>query len=240
MIGWLAKRSRPLARDQRGAVAVEYALILPVLLLFSFGILEVSLCMFSLVTLEGGLKQASRFGITSQLPSDADIAALPAGAIPSAFAGSDNRTKMIMAILNQSTVDLIDLNTATISTQVFTSFSAASTGEPFTDVNGNGRWDPPGTPGVPATGEPFSDTNCNGSYDGPGASSGGAGAAGNVGAPNNIVVYTVNYNWKILTPMVGRFLGQPDPSRPGKYMIPMSAQMVVKNEPNVSGSSFCK
>jgi Flp pilus assembly protein TadG len=231
MIGWLAKRSRPLARDQRGAVAVEYALILPVLLLFSFGILEVSLCMFSLVTLEGGLKQASRFGITSQLPSDAAIAALPAGAVPSAFAGSDNRTKMIMAILNQSTVDLIDLNTATISTQVFTSFSAASTGEPFTDSNNDGIWE---------SGEPFSDTNCNGVRDGPGASSGGAGAAGNVGAPNNIVVYTVNYNWKILTPIVGQFLGQPDPSRPGKYMIPMSAQMVVKNEPNVSGSSFCK
>jgi Flp pilus assembly protein TadG len=200
------------------------------MLLFSFGILEVSLCMASLVTLEGGLKQASRFGITSQLPSDADVAAVQAY-IPTAFSGADNRTKMIMAILNQNTLDLIDLNTATISTQTFTSFSATSNGEPFTDTNNNGQWDP---------GESFSDTNCNGVRDGPGASGGGAGAAGSAGGAGDIVVYTVSYNWKILTPMVGPFLGQPDPSRAGRYMIPMKAQMVVKNEPAVSGSTFCK
>jgi hypothetical protein len=40
--------------------------------------------------------------------------------------------------------------------------------------------------------------------------------------------------------MVGPFLGQPDPSRAGRYMIPIKAQMVVKNEPAVSGSTFCK
>jgi Flp pilus assembly protein TadG len=231
MVGWLAKKSRHFARDRKGAVAVEYALILPVLLLFSFGILEISLCMASLVTLEGGLKQASRFGITSQLPSDADIAALPAGSVPTAFAGSDNRTKMIMSILNRSTLNMIDLNSATITTQTFNSFSAASTGEPFTDTNNDGIWE---------AGESFSDTNCNGVRDGPGAASGGAGAAGDAGAQGSIVVYTVSYNWKIITPMVGPFLGVVDPTRPGKYMIPMSAQMVVKNEPAVSGSSFCK
>jgi len=232
MIGWLAKRSRRFARDRRGVVAIEYALLLPVLLLFSFGILEVSLCMASLVTLEGGLKQASRFGVTSQLPTDAQITD-PAIAplIPTAFSGSDNRTKMIMAILNQNTLNLIDLNTATITTQTFNSFSAASTGEPFTDTNNNGTWD---------AGESFSDTNCNGVRDGPGAASGGAGAAGDAGAAGAIVVYTVNYNWRILTPMVGPFLGQIDPSRPGHYMIPMAAKMVVKNEPSVSGSTFCK
>jgi Flp pilus assembly protein TadG len=128
-------------------------------------------------------------------------------------------------------LDLIDLNTATITTQTFTSFSAVANGEPYTDANLNGVWD---------AGESFSDTNCNGVRDGPGAASGGGGASGNVGTSGNIVVYTVNYNWKIITPMVGPYLGQVDPSRPGKYMIPMSAQMVVKNEPNLSGSSFCK
>ncbi|HVZ01791.1 MAG TPA: TadE/TadG family type IV pilus assembly protein [Dongiaceae bacterium] len=230
MIGWLAKRSRLFARDRRGAVAIEYALILPVLLMFSFGILEISLCMASLVTLEGGLKQASRFGITSQTPSDADVAAV-ADQVPTAFSGKDNRTKMIMAILNQNTLDLIDLNQATISTQTFDSFSAVGTGEPYADTNSNGQWD---------SGEPYSDTNCNGVRDGPGAASGGSGASGDTGVSGSIVVYTVNYNWQIITPIVGQFLGQPDPSRPGKYMIPMSAQMVVKNEPNVSGSSFCK
>ena len=230
MIGWLTKRSRLFARDRHGAVAIEFALLLPTLLLFSFGILEISLCMASLVTLEGGLKQASRFGITSSLPSDADVAAV-ASQIPTAFSGADNRTKMIMAILNQNTLNMIDLNTATISTQTFNSFSAVATGEPFTDANSNGQYD---------SGEPFSDTNCNGVRDGPGAASGGSGAAGDTGTSGAIVVYTVNYNWRIITPMVGKFLGQPDPGNAGRYIIPMAAQMVVKNEPSVSGSSFCK
>ncbi len=76
--------------------------------------------------------------------------------------------------------------------------------------------------------------NCNGVRDGPGAAGEGAGAAG------SIVVYTVNYNWKILTPIIGQWLGNPDPSKPGRYLIPMTASIVVKNEPDLSGSSFCK
>ncbi|MES1153276.1 MAG: TadE/TadG family type IV pilus assembly protein [Dongia sp.] len=234
MIGWLAKRSRPFVRDRRGAVAIEYALLLPVLLLFSFGILEVSLCMASLATLEGGLKQASRFGITSQTPDDnvfTDNGGALAAQVPTAFAGRDNRTKMIMAILNVNTLNLIDLNTADLKTQTFDSFSQIQTGEPFTDANNNGTWDP---------GESFSDTNCNKTRDGPGAKSGGSGAAADAGASGAIVVYTVTYNWRVITPIVGKFLGIPDPSRPGRYMIPMMARMVVKNEPNISGSSFCK
>ncbi len=56
----------------------------------------------------------------------------------------------------------------------------------------------------------------------------------------DIVVYTVNYNWKILTPIIGQLAGQARiPSTAGGYMIPMTASIVVKNEPNLSGSSFC-
>jgi hypothetical protein len=243
MIGWLANRSRLFARDRRGTVAIEYALILPVLLMFSFGIMEISLCMASLVTLEGGLKQASRFGITAQTPSDDDIAKV-ASEVPTKFNGRDNRTKMIMAILNQNTLNLIDLNddATDIKAQTFDSFSAVGTGEPFTDTNGDGIYQGPnsGVPGVPVTGEPFSDTNCNGVRDGPGAASGGSGDASDTGVSGSIVVYTVTYDWHILTPIVGQFLGEPDPKHAGKYIIPMSAQMVVKNEPNVSGNSFCR
>jgi hypothetical protein len=211
---------------------IEFALIFPLVLLITFGIMEISLCMVSLVTLEGGLKEASRYGITSQTPTAAQMTAIQSQ-IPTAFSGADDRTKQIMAILNQNTLDLIDLNTATISTQIFGSFSVVKNGEPYSDVNSNGQYDGPGSPGVPAAGEPFSDMNCNGVRDGPGSSSTGVGAAG------NIVVYTVTYNWRILTPMIGQYLGQPDPGRPGRYLIPMKASIVVKNEPNLSGSSFC-
>jgi hypothetical protein len=192
--------------------------------------MEISLCMASLVTLEGGLKEASRYGITSQSTAPPDI-----NKVPTAFkVGNDNRLMTIGYILNINTLDLIDLNTATITTAVYSSFSAVKDGEPFTDLNSNGVYDGPGSPGVPAAGEPYSDMNCNGSRDGAGASGVGVGGAG------NIVVYTVNYNWKILTPIIGQWLGKPDPQNAGRYMIPMGASIVVKNEPQLSGSTFCK
>jgi Flp pilus assembly protein TadG len=227
---------RRFARDSEGATMIEFAFIFPIVLFITFGIMEISLCMASLVTLEGGLKEASRYGITSQSTAPPD-----ANKVPTAFkVGNDNRLMSIGYILNQNTLDLIDLNQATITTQVYSSFSAVKDGEPFTDqpINGvlNGQYDGPGTAGLPdpVHGEPYSDTNCNGTRDGPGASGNGVGAAG------NIVVYTVNYNWNILTPIIGKWLGKPDPNHAGRYMIPMSASIVVKNEPNLSGSSFCK
>jgi Flp pilus assembly protein TadG len=230
MTGQFPVRLRRFARNGEGATIIEFALIFPLVLLITFGIMEISLCMASLVTLEGGLKEASRFGITSQTTAPPD-----ATKVPTAFkVGNDNRLMMIGYILNVNTLDLIDLNQATITTAVYSSFSAVKDGEPFNDLNGNGQYDGPGTAGVPAAGEPYSDMNCNGTRDGAGASSAGVGAAG------NIVVYTVNYNWKILTPIIGQFLGKPDPSSPGRFMIPMSASIVVKNEPQLSGSTFCK
>jgi Flp pilus assembly protein TadG len=214
-------RVRRFARQSDGATMIEFALIFPIVLMITFGIMEISLCMASLVTLEGGLKEASRYGITSQSDAPPD-----ATKVPTAFkVGNDNRLMTIGYILNQNTLDLIDLNAATITTQVYSSFSAVKDGEPYSDLNSNGVYN---------SGEPYSDTNCNGVRDGAGAASSGVGASG------NIVVYTVNYNWKILTPIIGQWLGKPDPSSPGRYMISMSSSIVVKNEPNLSGSSFCK
>lgn len=214
-------RLRRFARNGEGATMIEFALIFPIVLMITFGIMEISLCMASLVTLEGGLKEASRYGITSQSTPPPDM-----NKVPNAFkAGNDNRLMTIGYILNENTLDLIDLNQATITTSVFSSFSAIKDGEPYSDTNGNGQYN---------SGEPYSDMNCNGSRDGAGAAGSGVGAAG------NIVVYTVNYNWKILTPIIGQWLGNPDPGNPGRYLIPMAASIVVKNEPNLSGSSFCK
>ena len=209
---------------------IEFALIFPIVLMITFGIMEISLCMASLVTLEGGLKEASRYGITSQSTAPPDL-----NKVPTAFKiGNNNRLMTIGYILNEATLDLIDLNAATVTTSVYSSFSSIKDGEPYTDLNSNGAYDGPGAAGVPAAGEPYSDMNCNGTRDTAGSSSAGVGAAG------NIVVYTVNYNWKILTPIVGQWLGNPDPGNPGRYRIPMSASIVVKNEPALSGSTFCK
>jgi|SRR4051812_8384455 Flp pilus assembly protein TadG len=229
MTGQFSATLRRFARDSEGATIIEFALIFPIVLMITFGIMEISLCMASLVTLEGGLKEASRYGITSQSTAPPDI-----NKVPTAFkVGNDNRLMTIGYILNVNTLDLIDLDQATISTNVYSSFSAIQNGEPYVDQNGNGQYDPPGSASVPL-GESFSDMNCNGTRDGPGA------AGASVGAAGNIVVYTVNYNWKILTPIIGQWLGNPISGSPGRYQIPMKASIVVKNEPQFSGSSFCK
>ena len=234
MIRHIAQGFWRFRRDRNGAAAVEYALLLPVLLMFSFGILEVSLCMASLVTLEGGLKEASRYGITNIANGSLTNSQI-LNQVPDAFKQGtppDPRTMMIGFILNQNTLDLIDLNTATITTKVYDSFSVTKDGEPFVDKpDFPHAGDPPN--GVYDVGEPYADVNCNGTRDGPGSKGDGTGVAG------DIVVYTVNYNWTIMTPIIGKFLGQPDPKHPGKYIIPMGASIVVKNEPSLSGSSFC-
>jgi len=223
---------RRFARNSEGATIIEFAFIFPIVLMFTFGTMEISLYMASLVTLEGGLKEASRYGITSQNPGALTAAQL--ALVPTAFkANNDPREEMIGLVLNTYTLNLIDLDNATVTTQVFDSFSVVKDGEPYTDLNLNGQYDGPGSPGVPAAGEPYSDMNCNGVRNGPGASGTGAGAAG------SIVVYTIAYNWKVLTPFVGQYLGKTDPNNAGRFIIPMKASIVVKNEPQLSGSSFC-
>jgi len=241
MLGHFGARLKRFARNCEGATILEFALVLPAVLMISFGIMEISLCMASLVTLEGGLKQASRYGITSQAQADLDSAQLKQ--VPTYFRNDkDPRLEMIGLILNQHTLDLIDLDKARPTLKIYDSFSVIKNGEPYNDLadhpkpgdKPNGKYDGPGTPGFPAKGEPYSDMNCNGTRDGPGAKAEGA------GAPGDIVVYTVAYSWDILTPIIGKFLGEPDPDNPGHYRIPMTASIVVKNEPDLSGASFCK
>src|SRR5215475_14552406 len=124
MKGHFSIRLRRFLRQSEGATIVEFALIFPIVLMITFGIIEISLCMASLVTLEGGLKEASRYGITSQSTPPANI-----NKVPNAFkVGNDNRLMTIGYILNENTLDLIDLNQATITTNVYSSFSAVKDG----------------------------------------------------------------------------------------------------------------
>jgi Flp pilus assembly pilin Flp len=230
-----AARLRQFARDGEGATMIEFALVFPMMLLITMGIMEVSLYMAGLSTLEGGLREASRYGITSQTPTAAakpDLSKVP---VPFKTDPDDYRTQQIGLILRQHTLNLINLDDATVSTKTYDNFMLAKDGEPFNDLNGNGIYDGPGTPGVPAAGEPFQDIACpvgNGVWDGPKSTGTGVGAAG------AIVVYTITYNWRFFTPLIGKILGKPDPNNAGKYILPLSVTMVVKNEPSLSGSTF--
>jgi Flp pilus assembly pilin Flp len=250
MTGHFSTSFRRFARNSEGATMIEFALVFPLALMITFGIMEISLYMVSTATLEGGLKEASRYGITQQTVTQSQA---QLDAAPTPFkAGNDPRLEAIGLVLDQYTLNLIDLNNADVKLTIYDSFSAVKDGEPYTDLPDiptvgtppNGHYDPPGTPGTPLIpagqpgagtpgGEPYSDMNCDGSRTPAGPKGSGP------GAPGNIVVYDINYNWKVLTPIVGKLLGKPDPNVAGGYIIPMRSTIVVKNEPILSGSTFC-
>ena len=124
------------ARD--GAAAVEFALISPTLLLLLIGGIEFLMVMFVNISMEGGLRQAARFGVTG--------AETPAA-----------RQAAIVEILDRHTYGFVDMAEATVSTKVYESFTAIGAPEPHTDdLIANGQYDP---------GESYDDVNGNGAWD---------------------------------------------------------------------------
>lgn len=123
-----------------GASAVEFALVAFPLILTLVGIIEVALILFVNVLMEGALRDAARFGITGFAPANTD------------------RATMIREIISGRTVGLIDMSKVKIETLIYQNFSdigkpepftdqapfngSYDQGEPFVDVNGNGKWDP--------------------------------------------------------------------------------------------------
>lgn len=61
--------------NNKGAVAVEFALIIPVLLLFMFGIIEFGRVMWINSSLQYSVEKAARYVITNNDATDAEITA---------------------------------------------------------------------------------------------------------------------------------------------------------------------
>jgi len=122
-------------RDRRGVSAVEFAIMAPVLILTIVGIMEVSLVLGVSSLLEGGLRDAARFGITGYVPA------------------GTTREEHIKSIVGNATIGLVDMDEATIDTLVYPSFGDIGQPEPWDDQNSNGVYD---------LGEPF---NENGQWD---------------------------------------------------------------------------
>ncbi|MBO6826778.1 MAG: pilus assembly protein [Sneathiella sp.] len=179
---------RRFRKNQEGTTAVEVALIAPVLIVILFGLIELSVAMFINTVIEGGLRDASRIGLTG-LETD-----------------GVSREQTIINIVNDASLGLVDLELGDISSLVYPSFGDIGMPEPYTDSNGDG---------VYTAGEDFDDINGNGGWD---EDMGNAG----LGGPGEIVLYTIRYNWNFLS-------GQVVPVLNG--VIPMSASMVVRNEP---------
>jgi len=119
------------------------------------------------------------------------------------------REERILEILGDHTIGLVDMTEATVTYKVYPSFNDIGKPEPFTDnAPANGTYD---------AGEAFQDINGNGQWDPD------MGAAG-LGGPGEIVLYTIEFDWALMTPLVSPFMGTD-----GKMT--MTSSVAVKNEP---------
>jgi len=151
-IGRAFRNVLALWRDRRGASAVEFAIMGPVLILTVTGIMEVSMVLAVSSLLEGGLRDAARYGITGYVPS------------------GTTRADQIKKIIGEATVGLVNMDNAEIQTLVYPSFGDIGQPEPWDDQNSNGTYD---------VGEPYTDINSNGQWD-PDMGAAGLGGPGEI------------------------------------------------------------
>lgn len=119
------------------------------------------------------------------------------------------RRQAILEILDERTLGMIDLSQATITFKSYDSFNDVGQPEPFTDAGSlNGTYD---------VGEVFVDLNDNGQWD----ADRGVDGVGNAG---DVVLYRINYDWALMTPILTQILGE-------NGHLPMSASIIVRNEP---------
>lgn len=135
-----------------GIFSIEFALIMPLLVMMMFGTIEVGLIMFTQSLMEGALRDASRYGITGQITDEED------------------RLVTIKNLISSRTVGLVDMDTAKIDVLSYPNFGKIGTGEAYLDGNGNAQYD---------AGETFTDENDNDVWDADIGNS-GAGNAGDV------------------------------------------------------------
>ncbi|WGF87014.1 TadE/TadG family type IV pilus assembly protein [Marinivivus vitaminiproducens] len=154
------RRFRRIRRDRRGSVLVEFALGAPVLILVVIGVFEVSLLMLGHILLEGGIRMASRFGVTGQ-----EIAGL-------------SREAYVESMIRDQSAGLLDIRVTSISTRVYADFAAIE----------------------------------NGSFE------------DGAGAGNDVVLYSVDAEWRTITPLLAGLMGTDG-------LVPLHAEVAVRNEP---------
>lgn len=170
---------RRFSRAETGAAVVEFALALPPLVILIIGMFEVAVAMFMSTSVENGLREASRYGITGDAPAGL------------------TREAQILGIIEKNSYGMLDPATTHITFMKYDSFQDVGQPEPFTDTPApspkhNGQYD---------AGENFVDLNGNGKWD---ADRGVAG----VGNSGEVVRYKVTYEWRLMTPLLSGMLGK--------------------------------
>jgi hypothetical protein len=128
---------RGLRRCNEGSTAVEFSLLLPLLLLFIVGSIEMAIVLFIGSSIEAAVMEASRYGVTK--PED-----------------GVSRADQVLAIVEARTYGLLDMDQVNLETLVYESFADIGKPEPFEDDNANGTRD---------SAEGYVDVNGNGQWD---------------------------------------------------------------------------
>lgn len=81
------RRFRRLRRDQRGVVAIEFAMIAPIFFGLLIGIIDVSRYMWTLNTMQYAIDQGVRAGVVQQLPTE-EVSDLVKGSLAGLDAGT--------------------------------------------------------------------------------------------------------------------------------------------------------
>jgi hypothetical protein len=71
----MLRRARRLMKGRRGAVIVEFALVVPLLMIIVFGIIDFSRAYAQLNNINSSLREGARFGAAQEAPTEADIKA---------------------------------------------------------------------------------------------------------------------------------------------------------------------
>ncbi|MBT5186226.1 MAG: hypothetical protein HOH19_09485 [Kordiimonadaceae bacterium] len=135
-IKYIAKK---ILGDNRGAFAVEYALLLPLFTTLTLGSMEMGRILMVYASLEGAVTEATRISITGNIPD-----------------GYSTIDEYIRAYVEEN-LEVIGVDDGvTISMNVYDSFSDIGNPEPFTDEDGDQTYD---------VGECYTDINSNNSWD---------------------------------------------------------------------------
>lgn len=165
-------------RRSEGTAAVEFAFIASILALLTVGTMEVARILFATSVLEGGLREAARFGITGQeLDQEA-------------------RKALVVQIIKAHGAGVVNIEDSDVTSQSYDNFSAIGQPEPFVDSDDGGPLDN----GTYDVGEVFTDVNCNGQWDPDQGKPG-------LGAGNEVVLYTVSYDLPMMTGLLSPFMG---------------------------------
>jgi Flp pilus assembly pilin Flp len=131
----IARLRARLARDTRGAAAIEFALCAPVMLIGMMGVFDLGHNMYAASVIQGAVQKAAR---------DSTIE----GAEDRGSQLDERVTRMVREIAPGAELEFRRL--------AYSSFDDVGQPEDWNDVNGNGSCD---------DGEPFEDANGNGSWD---------------------------------------------------------------------------